>query len=169
MQTSDEASTAALGELVAEGTLDEQQAARVAEVLAASRPAARPDEATGTRGRLAEVAGYLGSALLLGAGAAGVSVDLDVLPVAAYDALADLLEQGRPVHLGVVPSIPPAAPPSDRAVTERVLRLLDMLGLDQETASSLVLTPACGLARADAGWARQALTLVRKAASSLRG
>ncbi len=65
----DQASAAALNQLVAEGTLSEQQAARVAEVFAGTRPTASPDEATGTRSRLAEIAGYLGSALLLGAGA----------------------------------------------------------------------------------------------------
>jgi methionine synthase II (cobalamin-independent) len=106
--------------------------------------------------------------LLTGAGAAGVSVDLDVLPPAAYDDLAGLLEQGRPVHLGVVPSTAPATPLSDRAVTERVLRFLDMVGLDPESASSLVVTPSCGLARADATWARQALVLCRTVATNLR-
>ena len=85
-------------------------------------------------------AGDVPIGLLVGAGAAGVSVDLDVLPSAGYDALADLLEQGRPVHLGVLPSTAPETPVSDRAVTERVLRLLEMLGLDQDTAASLVIT-----------------------------
>jgi methionine synthase II (cobalamin-independent) len=106
--------------------------------------------------------------LLTGAGAAGVSVDLDVLPPAAYDDLAGLLEEGRPVHLGVVPSTAPATPPSDRAVTERVLRFLDMVGLDPESASSLVVTPSCGLAGADDLWARQALGLCRTVAANLR-
>lgn len=105
--------------------------------------------------------------LLTGAGAAGVSVDLDVLPVPAYDELAGLLEQGRPVYLGVVPSTAPATPPSEGAVTERVLRFLDMLGLDPESASSLVVTPACGLAGADPSWARRALQLVQRVAANL--
>jgi methionine synthase II (cobalamin-independent) len=107
--------------------------------------------------------------LLTGAGAAGVSVDLDVLATARYDDLAALLEEGRPVHLGVVPSTVPAAPPSHRTVTERVLRFLDMLGLDPETAPTLVVTPGCGLAGADAGWARRALVLCRQVAGSLQG
>jgi methionine synthase II (cobalamin-independent) len=107
-------------------------------------------------------------ALLTGAGAAGVSVDLDVLPISAYDELAGLLEQGRPVHLGVVPDRAPADPVSDRDVTERVLRLLDMLGLDPESASSLVVTPTCGLAGADDQWARRALDLCQAVAVNLR-
>jgi methionine synthase II (cobalamin-independent) len=106
--------------------------------------------------------------LLTGAGAAGVSVDLDVLAPAAYDDLAGLLEQGRPVHLGVVPSSRPAAEPTEGSVVERVLRWLDMLGLDPDSASSLVLTPACGLAGAGS-WARPALALCRTAARSLAG
>jgi methionine synthase II (cobalamin-independent) len=105
--------------------------------------------------------------LLTGAGAGGVSVDLDVLSPAVYDDLAGLLEQGRPVHLGVVPSTRPALEPTERSVTERVLRWLEMLGLDPDTAPSLVLTPACGLAGADAGWARRALALCRAAAAEL--
>ena len=106
--------------------------------------------------------------LLTGAGAAGVSVDLDVLPLSAYDELAGLLEQGRPVHLGVVPNAPPDAPVSDSRVTERVLRLLEMLGLDPETAAGLVVTPSCGLAGADDRWARQALGMCCTVAANLR-
>lgn len=105
--------------------------------------------------------------LLTGAGAAGVSVDLDVLPASAYDDLANLLEQGRPVHLGVVPSTEPAQPLSDAAVTERVLRWLDMLGLDPESASSLVVTPSCGLAGAEGHWARRALRICRQVSAAL--
>jgi methionine synthase II (cobalamin-independent) len=105
--------------------------------------------------------------LLTGAGAAGVSVDLDVLSVSAYDDLAGLLEEERPVHLGVVPTRRPATAPTQTSVVERVLRWLEMLGLDPETAPSLVLTPACGLAGADLAWAREALGLCRGAAAAL--
>jgi hypothetical protein len=65
----------ALRDLVAEGTLDEAQAARVAVVLGAAASPARPlgpPEATvspSRGGRLAEIAGYLGGALLAGAAA----------------------------------------------------------------------------------------------------
>ena len=106
--------------------------------------------------------------LLTGAGAAGVSVDLDVLPLSAYDELAGLLEQGRPVHLGVVPRTAPDSPVSDTRVTERVLRLLEMLGLDPESATGLVVTPSCGLAGADDRWARGSLELCRTVAANLR-
>jgi methionine synthase II (cobalamin-independent) len=107
--------------------------------------------------------------LLTGAGAAGISVDLEVLPLHAYDELAGLLEQGHPVHLGVVPCMAPDSPVSDSHVTERVLRLLEMMGLDPETAAGLVITPSCGLAGADDRWALQALETCRRVAADLRG
>jgi L-serine deaminase len=53
-------------------------------------------------------------------------------------------------------------------VTERVLRFLDMLGLDPAAAGSLVVTPTCGLAGADPAWAREAMRLVTKVAGHLR-
>ena len=106
--------------------------------------------------------------LLTGAGAEGVSVDLGVLGVAAYDDLAVLLEQRKPVLLGVVPSVGQASAPGEKQLTEQVLRFLDMLGLDAEAVTeSLVITPACGLAGADPDWARRALALSRTVADNL--
>lgn len=105
--------------------------------------------------------------LLTGAGADGVSVDLAVLDAGSYDHLAELLEAGRPVHLGVVPGTDPDPWPAETPTTEKVLRLLDMLGLEPSTVPSLVVTPACGLAGASPAWAREALRLVRTVASNL--
>jgi methionine synthase II (cobalamin-independent) len=105
--------------------------------------------------------------LLAKAGGPGLGVDLDVLDAAAYDALATALEGGRSVHLGVVPSTRPAVAPTASAVTGRVERFLDLVGASP--TDSLVLTPACGLAGADAAWARQALALVREAGRMLDG
>ena len=106
--------------------------------------------------------------LLTGAGAAGVSVDLTCLAASGYDAVAVLLEAGAPVHLGVVPTLRPEGQVSEQALGERVLRFLDMLGLDPDgVGSSLVVTPTCGLAGADTPWARQALALARRTAADL--
>lgn len=105
--------------------------------------------------------------LLVGAGAQGISVDLGVLATAAYDEVATLLEAGRPVFLGVVPATDLATPPTESALTEQVMRFLDMLGLDPESAPSLVVTPTCGLAGASPGWAREALRLSAKVAANL--
>lgn len=106
--------------------------------------------------------------LLTGAGAAGISVDLTVLAVEAYDALAEVLEKHAPTYLGVVPAVEPAQPPSERSLIERVLRLLDMLGLDPgEVGDQLVVTPTCGLAGASPAWASRALGLARAIAANL--
>lgn len=107
--------------------------------------------------------------LLTGAGAQGVSVDLSALDARAYDALAELLESGRTVLLGVVPATEPSATVDDAAVTERVLRLLDMLGLDpaDEGLGDLVITPSCGLAGVTAAWARRACELSERVARNL--
>jgi methionine synthase II (cobalamin-independent) len=107
-------------------------------------------------------------ALLERCGARGVSVDLDTLAVQAYDALAELLEGGRLLMLGVVPTTDPGdRAPSDGAVTERVQRLLDMLGVDPAGPGDLVITPACGLAGASPPWARRAYELSARAARNL--
>ncbi|MGA9746591.1 MAG: methionine synthase, partial [Nocardioides sp.] len=106
--------------------------------------------------------------LLVGAGAQGISVDLDALPLAAYDEVATLLEKGAPVMLGVVPAVEPDPVPGQKAVVEKVLRFLDMLGFDAEAVSgNLVVTPACGLAGASHGWARESLRIVGGVAASL--
>ncbi len=106
--------------------------------------------------------------LLRGAGARGLMVDLSLLDADGHDAAAEALEAGEVVALGVVPTSGPL--PSDKAVVERVLRWLDMLGLDPGVVgASLVVTPACGLAGATAQEARRATELVRSVARSLAG
>ena len=109
-------------------------------------------------------------ALLLGAGADGVSVDLGALALSAYDDLAEAVERQKLVFLGAVPSVEPATWPGDRALTERLLRLFDMLGLDPQTVGErLVVTPSCGLAGPSLSWARRALGLSGKVAANLSG
>lgn len=104
------------------------------------------------------------------AGAQGLSVDLATLSAADHDALAEALDTGASVALGVVASLDPAAEPSDAQLTESVLRWLDMLGLDPDgLGERLVLTPACGLAGASPAWARRALALARTTAANLAG
>ncbi|GAA4374869.1 methionine synthase [Nocardioides caricicola] len=106
--------------------------------------------------------------LLRGAGARGLSVDLTMLSAADHDALAEALDGGDTVALGVVPGTDPETGLTDAHVTESVLRWLDMLGLDPgEVTDRLVLTPSCGLAGASPGWVRTALAVLRKAAANL--
>jgi methionine synthase II (cobalamin-independent) len=104
--------------------------------------------------------------LLRGAGADGVSLDLDLLAAEDYDALGTALDEGARVFLGVVPATDPAQVPTQKQVVDRVRRLLDMLGFDpEEVVDRIVLTPSCGLAGASPGYARTALSLVRESAA----
>ncbi len=109
--------------------------------------------------------------LLTGAGAQGVSVDLSALGAESYDGLAEVLESDRTLMLGVVPPTDPPSWPDDRNLTDRVLRLLDMLGLDpsasDDETGELVVTPSCGLAGASAPWARRACELSGRVARNL--
>lgn len=124
-------------------------------------------------------AGDVPLGLLRGAGARGVMVDLGLLDAGGHDAAAEALEAGDTVALGVLPTggrggdLPGGLPgdlPGDREVVERVLRWLDMLGLDPEVVGGqLVVTPACGLAGSTPAGARRAIELVRSAARSLSG
>lgn len=106
--------------------------------------------------------------LIVGAGARGLSVDHDMLGAKDFDVLAQALDDGLVVALGVVPSTDPVSVPSDAVLTERVLRWLDMLGLDPGVVSDrLVITPSCGLAGASPDWSRRALALSRDVAGHL--
>ncbi|ABL82944.1 MULTISPECIES: methionine synthase [unclassified Nocardioides] len=108
--------------------------------------------------------------LLTGAGARGLSVDLAVATAADHDAVAEALEAGGTVALGVVPASDPPTAPTDAGVTESVLRWLDMVGLDPaEVADRLVVTAGCGFAGATPTWVRRALGLLRTSAASLSG
>lgn len=106
--------------------------------------------------------------LLRGAGARGLLVDLALLDAEGHDGAAEALEAGGTVVLGVVPTS--EAGIGDKELVERVLRWLDMLGLDLERLSgSLAVSPACGLAGADRTWARRAVELSRAVAHALGG
>ena len=105
-------------------------------------------------------------ALLRGAGARGLLVDVDRLAAADHDVLAEALEAGDAVVLGLVPSTDPQGAVSDTALTQRVVRWLDMLGLDP-TSGRLGVSPTCGLAGASYDWSRRALTLSRTVADNL--
>lgn len=104
------------------------------------------------------------------AGAAGISLDLDLLTTANFDALGAAFESGSRIMLGVVPSTDPVRVPTLGQIVDRVQRTLDMLGFGlDEVGAQLVLTPTCGLAGATPGYARTALSLVRESAARLAG
>lgn len=102
--------------------------------------------------------------LVRGAGARGISVDVDMLGAASYDALAEAIEAGERVLLGAVSAT--GELPEERRAVERVIRLLDMLGL--EPTPGLTITPSCGLAGATQRQAREVLRLCQKVAAEIR-
>lgn len=106
--------------------------------------------------------------LVRGAGARGLLLDADLLDAGDLDQVAEALEAGEVVGLGVLPSVDPAADPGHERPTERVLRLLEAVGLDPaEVGAGLLVTPTCGLAGASGTWARRALVLARTVAADL--
>lgn len=107
-------------------------------------------------------------ALVADAGARGLSVDHAMLDAKDFDALAQALDDGLVVGLGVVPSTDPVDVPTEKVLAEQVLRWLDMLGLDPaDVRERLVITPSCGLAGASPDWGRRALSLSRDVAGHL--
>lgn len=106
--------------------------------------------------------------LVSGAGATGLLVDPSVLGATDLDALAEALESGSTLGLGVVPSLEPGSVPSDARLVEQVERWLDTVGLDvEEVRDRLVVTPSCGLAGASYAWARRAVALAAATARAL--
>ncbi len=107
-------------------------------------------------------------ALVRGAGARGLSVDLTMLVAADHDELARALEEGGTVALGVVPAVDPEPRPGEGQAVDAIERWLGMLGLDPDgLGGRLVVTPACGLAGASPAWVREALARIARAAREL--
>lgn len=100
------------------------------------------------------------------AGAVAVSLDVALLSSSSsLDALAAAVDAGLAVWPGVVPSLRPSTPPSDRELAQRVVGLWKRLDQDPAAmAARTVVTPSCGLAGADPAWARHAYTLARTTA-----
>lgn len=102
--------------------------------------------------------------------APGLLMDLDQVSAAGLDTIAETLEAGRTIGFGIIPALDPADPGTwtDKAPAERIVRLLDMIGLDPaEHTDQIVISPVCGSAGATAGWARRTLELSRSVAANL--
>lgn len=102
--------------------------------------------------------------LLRSAGADAISLDMSCLPAA--DEVGEAVEAGVSLWLGVVPGTD--ATISLDAAREPVRKLWRELGFaDEQLATSVVPTPACGLAGASPAYARRALSTVRDVGRSL--
>ena len=79
---------------------------------------------------------------------AAVSVDVATLEAADLDSLAEFVESGRAVILGVVSSSTPARRPSAEEVAAAVVAVTDRLGFGRSALRDRVgVTPACGWPR----------------------
>ena len=106
--------------------------------------------------------------LLVSAGAGSVSVDASLLTERDDDSIGELVEAGRGLWLGLVPSLGPGAAPTVATLAAPARALWSRLGFPAEQLSSAVtVTPTCGMAGASTGWARTALGLTRRTALAL--
>jgi len=104
-------------------------------------------------------------ALLRAAGAAGVALDLDLLP-AQLDPLGELLDGGGVLLAGAVPTTGPV--PAEAEVARRVAGLWSVLGFaPADLPYRVAVTPACGLAGNTPARAWAALAACRDAARRL--
>lgn len=100
----------------------------------------------------------------------GVSLDLTRLTDRDYDDLGALLDSGRVLAAGVVPSTDPGVEAA-RLVDDLVARLqalIDRIGLPRSVfADQILITPTCGLAGASAAWARTAPAVATRIAEAV--
>jgi hypothetical protein len=98
-------------------------------------------------------------------GARAVALDVGLLAGSVLDELSEAMDGGLALWPGIVPSGRPDGPVSDRDLVQRLDRLFARLSADPvKAAPGTVVTPACGLARADVGWAREAYRAARDVA-----
>lgn len=106
-------------------------------------------------------------ALLRGAGAQALSVDLSLVSKRDDDAVGETIDAGTALFLGAVPATD-AALPSLRATAEPVRELWRRLGFPPaRLAEQVVITPACGMAGASPRHVRDALKRCRDTARML--
>jgi methionine synthase II (cobalamin-independent) len=96
-----------------------------------------------------------------------IAVDAGTLQAADLEAIAEFVDSGRVVVLGVVSSSTPARRPVVEEIAEAVVAVTDRLGFARSALRDRIgVTPACGLAAATPQWARTAIGLARQAAEA---
>ncbi|BAW05184.1 methionine synthase [Nocardia seriolae] len=104
--------------------------------------------------------------------AVAVGFDMATIGTPDLDRIGELLDSGKHLVLGLVPTtapVPatkaPAPPITWRDIAEPGVRLIDRLGFPRRRlAERILVSPACGLAGAPLPWARRALTLAAETA-----
>ena len=107
--------------------------------------------------------------LLTRAGFAALSLDATLLTSADDDAVAEAVEAGVALLLGLVPttSPPPAGPDAAHEVAAPARALWRRTGLVSDLLGTVAVTPTCGLASSGQDAAGTALRLCRAAARTL--
>jgi methionine synthase II (cobalamin-independent) len=106
--------------------------------------------------------------LFVSAGAAALSVDLDLIE--KLDPLGEAIDAGVGLFAGVAPTQPPAdgRAPTSKDLAARVRQVWERLGFPADLlARRVVVTPTCGLAGATPEHARAMLTACREAGRRL--
>lgn len=97
-----------------------------------------------------------------------VSVDVRLLRAVDLDGIAEFVESGRTVMLGVVAATDPGQRPSAEEIAAAAVSVTDRIGFARGALRNRIgVTPACGLAGATPQWARTAIGLARDAAEAL--
>ncbi|MCV7345643.1 methionine synthase [Mycolicibacterium rhodesiae] len=97
-----------------------------------------------------------------------VSVDASTLGDEDFDGLGEFLDSGRSVVFGLVSTSTPAARPSAEEVAAAAVAITDRIGFSRNAIRDRVgISPACGLAGADAAWARVAIGLCQRAGDAV--
>lgn len=101
-----------------------------------------------------------------------VSIDATALRAdpgtADLDGLAEFVDAGGTVLLGLVPASAPERRPAAEEIAHAAAAITDRIGFPRAVLADRVgISPVCGLAGATAGWARTAIELARKAAEAL--
>jgi methionine synthase II (cobalamin-independent) len=100
-------------------------------------------------------------------GISAIAVDAGTLQTADLEAIAEFVDSGRVVVLGVVSSSTPPRRPAVEEIAEAVVAVTDRLGFARSALRDRIgVTPACGLAAATPQWARTAIGLARQAAEA---
>lgn len=96
-----------------------------------------------------------------------VSVDAAALKPTGLDGIAEFVESGRTVMLGVVAAVSPPQRPSVEEVAAAAVTVIDRLGFARSALRDRIgITPAGGLADATPDWARIAIGLARQVAEA---
>ncbi len=102
---------------------------------------------------------------LRGTAAAGIGFDIAAIGTKDLDSVGELLDAGKHLVLGLVPTSEPAGTVDWRTIAEPGVRLMDRLGFDRAVLGrSVTVSPACGLGDAPLSWARRALALAGEVA-----